>query len=140
MTPALRFKIIGERNTGLNMGMSFFVLCPFKQLRVQGPENRDELQPEHENSIPLRFIPIFGANINHIEGHNKKRHPHVQPSVSFTYSLEAERRGHLLVFDMGPLIYRLHMPALATFMEDVERRGLLLHLSKSVEGEIEGMA
>jgi len=30
---------------------------------VQGPENRDELQPELDNIIPVRFIPIFGANV-----------------------------------------------------------------------------
>jgi hypothetical protein len=48
-----------------SMGMSFFVM-PFKQLRVQGPENRDELQPEHKDSIPVRFIPIFRANIKDV--------------------------------------------------------------------------
>jgi len=44
---------------------------------VQGPENRDELQPELDNTIPVRFIPIFGAHIKNIKGHTKKRHPHV---------------------------------------------------------------
>jgi hypothetical protein len=39
---------------------------------VQGPENRDELQPELDNNIPLRFIPIFGAHIKNIYGHTKK--------------------------------------------------------------------
>jgi len=47
-------------------GDVFFCGMPFTSLRVQGPENRDELQPEPHNTIPLRFIPIFGANIKNI--------------------------------------------------------------------------
>jgi hypothetical protein len=35
---------------------------------VQGPENRDELQRELDNTISVRFIPIFGANTKNIEG------------------------------------------------------------------------
>jgi len=54
------------------------------------------LQPELDNTIPLRFIPIFGANIKNLYGHTKKRHPHVQQKVSFTYNPEAERWDHLL--------------------------------------------
>jgi hypothetical protein len=30
------------------------------------PLNRDELQPELDNTIPVRFIPIFGATIKNI--------------------------------------------------------------------------
>jgi hypothetical protein len=33
---------------------------------VQGPENRDELQLELDNTISVRFIPIFGASIKNI--------------------------------------------------------------------------
>jgi len=42
---------------------------------VQGPENRDELQPELHNTIPVRFIPIFGANTNIYKGIPKKDIP-----------------------------------------------------------------
>jgi hypothetical protein len=42
------------------------------------PVNRDELQPELDNTIPLRFIPIFWALHSQLhKGHTKKRHPHV---------------------------------------------------------------
>jgi hypothetical protein len=54
-------------------GDVFFVVCPFTYLRVQGPENRDELQRELDNTISVRFIPIFGANTKNIEGHTRKK-------------------------------------------------------------------
>jgi len=34
MTPALRFRVMYERNLALSMGMSFIVLCPHKCIEV----------------------------------------------------------------------------------------------------------
>jgi hypothetical protein len=61
---------------------------------VQDPENRDELQLELDNTIPVRFIPIFGAHIKNIYGHTKKDIPmfHAKKDISilFPYSVSQE--------------------------------------------------
>jgi len=31
------------------MEVSFFAVCPLKQMRLQGPEKRDEVQPTYAN-------------------------------------------------------------------------------------------
>jgi len=38
MTPALRFRVIGERNLLLGMGMSFFVVCPLSNCECKAPK------------------------------------------------------------------------------------------------------
>jgi hypothetical protein len=40
----------------------------------------------------------------------------------------------VLVFEMEPLMYRFRMPPITAFVKDVEGCGLLLKLSKSIEG------
>jgi hypothetical protein len=55
-------------------GDVFFYCMPFRSLRVQGPENRDELQQELDKNIPLRFTPIFGAQHRLLfQGQNTKK-------------------------------------------------------------------
>jgi len=87
------------------MEMSFFGM-PLYILDVC-PENRDESKGNSIIKLWLQFIPIFGALHSQLcKGHNKKRHPHAQQKVSFTYNPEApfglelmaerERRGHVL--------------------------------------------
>jgi hypothetical protein len=72
------------------MEMSFFGM-PLYMLDVC-PENRDELQRELDNTISVRFIPIFGALHSQLrKGHTKKRHLHAMKKVSFTSNPEAER-------------------------------------------------
>jgi len=38
MTPALRFRVIGERNLLLSMEMSFFVVCPLRNCECKAPK------------------------------------------------------------------------------------------------------
>jgi len=55
-----------------NMGMSFFSM-PLYTLDIC-PENRDELQSELDNTISVRFIPIFGALHSQLrKGHTTKK-------------------------------------------------------------------
>jgi len=75
MTPALRFRVIGERNLLLSMEMSFFGMPLY--ILDSCLENRDE---SNENSIVklwLQFILIFRALHSQLrKGHTKKRHLH----------------------------------------------------------------
>ena len=54
------------------MKMSFLSHALYQEASMC-PENRDELQPELDNTISLRFIPIFGANIKNIYGAYRKK-------------------------------------------------------------------
>jgi len=81
MTPALRFRVIGERNLLLsmemsffawNMGMSFFGM-PLYILDIC-PENRDESNEDSILRLWLQFIPIFGALHSQLcKGHTTKK-------------------------------------------------------------------
>jgi hypothetical protein len=55
----------GEAMHMRNMGMSFLLYALYVTASAR-PENRDELQLELDNTIPVRFIPIFGPNIKNI--------------------------------------------------------------------------
>ena len=59
MTPALRFRVIGERNLLLSMEMSFFSM-PLYMLDMC-PENRDESNGNSIVKLWLQFILIFRA-------------------------------------------------------------------------------
>ena len=85
MSPALRFRVIGERNLLLSMEMSFFAWnmemsffgMPLYILDMC-PENRDESNGNSIVKLWLQFIPIFRALHSQLrKGHTKKRHLHV---------------------------------------------------------------
>jgi len=93
---------------GMNCNQSLTILFAFDSSRFSGHISRI-YKACPGATLRLTFLVlneygIFSVTLSPCkpglgQGHTKKRHPHAQQNVSFTYNPEAERRGHLLIED-----------------------------------------
>jgi hypothetical protein len=87
MTPALRFRVIHERNYPFSMEMSYFTSCPHKD------ESVGRLKPVHKDKGPLRHwlvacAPVLGGTLMPpVTGHEVKKTSPYFSTLSFLGAL-----------------------------------------------------